>query len=157
MNRTTRVAAVTATALIGLSGLAACGSSSDSSGASAASTSSSSSSSAASSPSAAASSPAASSSAPSASASKSAPATKTAEITIKNFKYSGTSSVAPGTKITVTNNDTEAHTVTADTGSAFDVKIDPGTSATFTAPGSAGSYAFHCTYHSNMHGMLKVA
>lgn len=151
MNRTTRVAAVTATALIGLTGLAACGSSSDSSGASAASTA------AASSPSTAPSSPAASSSAPSASASKSAPAAKTAEITIKNYKYSGTSSVAPGTKITVTNNDTEAHTVTADTGSAFDVKIDPGTSATFTAPGSAGSYAFHCTYHSNMHGMLKVA
>jgi plastocyanin len=29
-------------------------------------------------------------------------------------------------------------------------------SATIIAPMKPGSYAFHCTYHSNMHGMLVV-
>lgn len=78
-------------------------------------------------------------------------------IMIKDFKYSGPSSVKPGTKITVMNGDSEAHTVTADSSNGgFDVNVAPGKSATFTAPSSAGSYAFHCTFHSNMHGTLKV-
>jgi plastocyanin len=84
-------------------------------------------------------------------------AAQRATITIKDFKYAVPSAVKPGAKVTVTNEDSQAHTVTADKGSAFDVKIDPGKSATFTAPGSAGSYAFHCTFHSNMHGILKVS
>ena len=77
-------------------------------------------------------------------------------IMIKDFKYSGPSSVKPGTKITVMNGDSEAHTVTADSKGGFDVNVAPGKSATFTAPSSAGSYKFHCTFHSNMHGTLKV-
>ncbi|MGI8523626.1 MAG: cupredoxin domain-containing protein [Nocardioides sp.] len=83
---------------------------------------------------------------------------QSAVITIKDFAFSGPSSVAPGTKITVQNEDTTAHTVTADDSSGgFDVKIDPGASATFKAPSKAGSYPFHCTYHSNMHATLKVS
>jgi plastocyanin len=27
---------------------------------------------------------------------------------------------------------------------------------TFTAPNKPGTYPFHCTYHSNMHGVLVV-
>jgi plastocyanin len=150
MNRTTRVAAVAATTLLAFSGLAACGSS-DSSGAS-----SSSSSSTASSPSASPTSAAASPTA-SASASGGSSSAKTAMITIKEYKYSGASSVAPGTKISVKNEDSEAHTVTADSGSKFNVTITPGKTKTFTAPSSAGTYKFHCTYHSNMHGTLKVS
>ena len=77
-------------------------------------------------------------------------------IHISKFAYQTPASVSPGATVTVMNMDGEAHTLTADSGSAFDKKIDPGKSATFTAPTTPGSYAFHCTYHSNMHGMLVV-
>jgi plastocyanin len=77
-------------------------------------------------------------------------------IHIAKFAYQTPASVAPGATVTVMNMDGEAHTVTADSGSAFDTKIDPGASSTFTAPMKPGTYAFHCTYHSNMHGMLVV-
>ncbi|WP_284980416.1 cupredoxin domain-containing protein [Arthrobacter sp. fls2-241-R2A-200] len=76
-------------------------------------------------------------------------------IHIKSFAYSGPADVAAGAMITVMNMDTEAHTVTADNGS-FNVVVKPGTSAMFTAPAKPGSYAYHCTYHSNMHGTLTV-
>ncbi len=88
--------------------------------------------------------------------SSSKPPAAAAVITIKSFAYSGASSVKPGTMVTVKNEDSEAHTVTADAGSAFDVTIDPGASATFTAPTKPGDYAYHCTFHSNMHGTLTV-
>lgn len=84
-----------------------------------------------------------------------APAATT--ITIKNFGYSVSGSAAKGSTVKVANNDAEAHTVTADTGKAFNVTIQPGKTATFTAPSAAGSYKFHCTYHSNMHGSLTVS
>lgn len=77
-------------------------------------------------------------------------------IHISTFMYETPASVSPGATVTVMNMDGEAHTVTADSGSVFDVKADPGTSVTFTAPTKPGTYAFHCTYHSNMHGMLVV-
>ena len=69
--------------------------------------------------------------------------TSTTTITVKNFTYSGPSSVAPGTEITVKNEDSTAHTVTADNLGAFDVQV-------------TGSYPFHCTYYSNMHDTLEV-
>ena len=77
-------------------------------------------------------------------------------IHISKFMYQTPASVSPGATVTVMNMDGEAHTVTADSGSAFDVKAAPGASTTFTAPTKPGTYAFHCTYHSNMHGMLVV-
>lgn len=77
-------------------------------------------------------------------------------IMIMDFKFSGTTEVAAGTKITIKNMDSEAHTVTADSGNAFDVKIGPGATATLTAPSRPGTYAYHCQFHSNMHGTLKV-
>lgn len=79
------------------------------------------------------------------------------EIMIKDFAFSATDPIAPGTTITVTNADTEAHTVTSDDGTSFDVTIAPGATETFTAPSEAGDYAYHCTYHSNMHGALTVS
>jgi plastocyanin len=54
------------------------------------------------------------------------------------------------------NMDGEAHTVTADTAAAFDVKALPGESVTFTAPSKPGTYPFHCTFHSDMQGSLVV-
>jgi plastocyanin len=77
-------------------------------------------------------------------------------IHISKFAYQTPASVSPGAKVTVMNMDGEAHTVSADSGSAFDTKIDPGASSTFTAPMKPGTYAFHCTFHGNMHGMLVV-
>lgn len=144
MTRTHRISVATASTVLALCALTACSSSSDEPTASSSKTSSS------------ATPSSASASSPPASTSSTAAAAEPAVITIKEFKYSGTSSVKAGTKITVNNDDSEAHTVTADKGDAFDVKIDPGKSATFTAPDTAGSYAFHCTYHGNMTGTLKV-
>jgi len=77
-------------------------------------------------------------------------------ITIKDFKFTVPASVAPGSKITVKNQDGEAHTVTSATAGAFDVKADPGVTATFTAPTKAGSYPFVCKFHANMMGTLVV-
>jgi plastocyanin len=78
-----------------------------------------------------------------------------AVITIKNFGFTTPSSVSPGATITVRNDDSEDHTVTADSGGAFDDKAPPGTS-TFTAPSKPGSYPFHCTIHPFMKGTLVV-
>jgi plastocyanin len=76
-------------------------------------------------------------------------------IHIDKFKYSVPASVAPGEKVSVMNMDGEAHTVTSDSG-AFDDMATAGTITTFTAPSKPGSYPFHCTFHSNMHGVLVV-
>jgi plastocyanin len=89
-------------------------------------------------------------------AAASQPAAAPAVITIDKFAYSTPASVAPGAAVMVLNKDGEAHTVTADSGGAFDDKATPGASTTFTAPMKPGSYPFHCTYHSNMHGVLVV-
>ncbi len=78
-------------------------------------------------------------------------------ITIKNFAFSGTMTVKSGQKVTVTNRDSTAHTLTDMKTQKFDTgNIDPGTTKSFTAPSAAGSYPFGCTYHSNMHGTLVV-
>lgn len=78
-------------------------------------------------------------------------------IMIKSFKFSGAGTVAGGTKVTVMNTDAEAHTLTSDDGKSFNVTINPGAQATFTAPSKAGNYTYHCNFHSNMHGSLKVS
>ena len=147
MKRTTPLGVLAAAALLTLS---ACGSSGSANDGGQAGQSPSASASDASPPSAsgsASSSPSASSSAPS----------QAVVITIKDYKYSGPSSVKAGTKITIKNEDPVAHTVTADSSGGFDTKVDGSGTASFTAPSKAGSYKFHCTYHSNMHGTLKVS
>ena len=74
---------------------------------------------------------------------------------ISGFAYQVPASVSPGATVSVMNMDGEAHTVTADEG-AFDVVVAGGATSTFTAPTTPGTYAFHCTYHANMHGVLVV-
>ncbi|MFD4833105.1 cupredoxin domain-containing protein [Streptomyces uncialis] len=65
--------------------------------------------------------------------------------------------VAPGGRVTVTNEDSVTHTVTAAGGDAFDTgDIAPGATATFTAPGERGSYPYTCTIHPSMLGTLVV-
>ncbi|MEN0135153.1 MAG: cupredoxin domain-containing protein [Rhodococcus sp. (in: high G+C Gram-positive bacteria)] len=78
------------------------------------------------------------------------------EIVISDFKYTLPGTFAPGEQVTVRNDDTAEHTVTADTGDLFDVEVEPGATATFTVPGQPGTFAFHCTYHPNMVGTLEV-
>ena len=100
--------------------------------------------------------PSGSSSSASSSASSSSEAGSTATtITIESFVFTTPASVSPGATITVDNKDGTDHTVTADTGNAFDDAASPGTS-TFTAPMQPGSYPFHCSIHPSMHGTLVV-
>jgi plastocyanin len=141
MNRTGKVAVAVAATVLGVSGLAACGSSSSPSSSADRSSSTS------------------TTAPPSTPASSggSSPSASKASIMIMDFTFSGTTHVAAGTKITIMNMDTEAHTVTADSGNAFDVKIDPGATVTLTAPSKPGTYAYHCRYHANMHGTLRVS
>ena len=97
-----------------------------------------------------------SSSSGSASPSSSSPAQGAeAVITISDFAYKVPVSVAPGATITISNDDSQAHTVTSKDG-GFDVKIDPKGTATLKAPDKAGSYTFVCTFHANMTSTLVV-
>jgi plastocyanin len=77
-------------------------------------------------------------------------------IHISSYRFEVPASVAPGQKVEVMNMDQENHTVTADSGNAFNVTAIAGQTVTFTAPMKAGSYAFHCAYHSDMHAVLVV-
>ena len=81
----------------------------------------------------------------------------TAQITIDNssgFTFHA-NPVKAGSTVTVKNDTDTTHTVTQD-GGGFDVTVDAGKTATFTAPASAGSYKFHCNIHSFMHATLTV-
>ena len=80
----------------------------------------------------------------------------TVVITITNFAYQGPVSVSPGSTVTVKNEDSQAHTVTSDQAGLFDAVVPGGGNVVFTAPTTAGSYAYQCTYSSNMHGTLVV-
>ena len=81
-------------------------------------------------------------------------------VMIKNFSFSpSTLTVAPGTKVTVTNEDSVTHTLTSTSSPvAFDTgDISSGATVTFTAPSKAGTYAYICTIHTYMHGTLTVS
>jgi plastocyanin len=79
-----------------------------------------------------------------------------AMIHIDNYRYAVPASVSPGEKVSVMNMDGETHTVTADSGGAFDDLATANTITTFVAPSKPGSYPFHCAFHANMHGVLVV-
>jgi plastocyanin len=65
--------------------------------------------------------------------------------------------VKAGATVTVKNLTSAQHTVTADTtAGGFDLAIDPGKTATFTAPSKPGAYGFHCNIHTYMMGTLTV-
>ncbi|MEY9855713.1 plastocyanin [Catenulispora sp. GAS73] len=80
------------------------------------------------------------------------------QIVISNFAFSPTDlTVSAGQTVTVVNNDSTTHTLTATTGKAFDTgDLAPGKTATFTAPTTPGTYAYICTIHPFMHGTLTV-
>jgi plastocyanin len=79
-------------------------------------------------------------------------------IVISGFAFSGTLTVKPGHKVTVTNQDSAAHTLTDKNTHLFDtgsIAANGGT-GTFTAPTKPGSYPFGCTFHPSMAGTLIV-
>ncbi|NDZ82751.1 metal-binding protein [Streptomyces sp. SID10853] len=84
---------------------------------------------------------------------------KGSRITIKNFKFMPAAlTVAPGTKVTVTNKDSTTHTLTATGKKAFDTgDIAAGKTVTFTAPSAKGKYPYICTIHQYMKGSLTVS
>ena len=92
-----------------------------------------------------------------ASASKPASGGGSDAVTISNFKFApATLTVAPGATVTVSNDDSTAHTFTADDGKSFDTgDVDPGSSQTVKVS-KAGTYAYHCSIHSFMKGTLVV-
>ena len=78
-------------------------------------------------------------------------------IVIKNFTFMPASlTVAPGTKITVINQDQAPHTVTAGDKSFDSRTISGGQRGEITAPTKPGSYPYICTIHQNMKGTLIV-
>jgi plastocyanin len=77
-------------------------------------------------------------------------------VTIKNFAFGPASlSVVAGSTVTWTNDDSAAHTATADDGSFDSSSIAPGStfSQTFDA---AGMFAYHCSIHPDMKATIEV-
>lgn len=81
---------------------------------------------------------------------------RTARIVIRNFAYHPpTLLVRSNQTVRVRNEDGAGHTVTANN-SAFNVTVSGGGRAHFVAPRRPGRYAYHCTFHGNMTGVLLV-
>ena len=78
-------------------------------------------------------------------------------MTISGFKFTPASlTVKSGAKVTVTNDDSTAHTATADDGNSFDTgTLDPGSSQTISVS-RPGSYGYHCSIHPFMKGTIVV-
>jgi plastocyanin len=77
-------------------------------------------------------------------------------VTIADFAFTpGTITVKVGATVTWTNNDTAAHTVTADDGTFDSKSLAPG--ATFShLLDKAGTYSYHCAIHSSMTATVVV-
>ena len=95
-----------------------------------------------------------------ASSRRSGPAVTGTTLTIKNFAFSPSSlTVSAGATVTVRNDDSATHTVTAvnpHQGAFNTGNVGPGGTVTFTAPSSPGSYPYICMIHQFMHGTLTV-
>ena len=78
-------------------------------------------------------------------------------IVISNSVYTGSMTVKPGQKVTVTNMDPVKHGL-ANTKTLFSTGTIEGNGGTetFTAPTLPGSYPVHCLFHPKMQGTLVV-
>jgi plastocyanin len=77
-------------------------------------------------------------------------------IVIRNFAFTPkTLTLAPGTKVQVTNADSTQHTLTADNG-AFATGVLAGGKHAVVTVQQAGTYRYHCDIHPNMTGTLVV-
>jgi len=79
-----------------------------------------------------------------------------ATITIRDFAYGDPLTVAPGTEVTVVNEDSAPHNANdADGAWEFDL-LQQDESTTFSAPDEAATYDLICTQHPDMSGQLIV-
>jgi plastocyanin len=77
-------------------------------------------------------------------------------VSIEGFAFSpSTVTVKVGVSVTWTNNDSTAHTATADDDSFDTEQLGNGESSTLTFS-TAGSFAYHCAIHPQMNGTLVV-
>lgn len=77
-------------------------------------------------------------------------------VTIQNFAFMPTPLTVPvGTTVTWTNRDSASHTATSDTGMWDSGTLSTGKSFSFTF-NQAGTFAYHCNIHPNMHGSIVV-
>ena len=76
---------------------------------------------------------------------------------INDFKFTpATITVKPDAPVTVTNDDSTAHTATADNGDSFDTgTMEPGSTGTISVK-RPGSYPYHCSIHPFMHHQQVV-
>jgi plastocyanin len=78
-----------------------------------------------------------------------------ATISIVGFDFGDPITVAAGTSVTVVNESSETHTLTADDGSFSTGEIAPGASAVLQLD-EPGTHTFHCAIHSSMQGSITV-
>lgn len=82
--------------------------------------------------------------------------TNSSTIDITGMTFPSSITVAKGVTVTWNNKDVTAHTVTSDDGAAFNSgNLAAGASFSYTT-NTAGTFAYHCNIHSNMHGTLIV-
>ncbi|HSW66363.1 MAG TPA: cupredoxin domain-containing protein [Bacillota bacterium] len=93
----------------------------------------------------------------SSSSSSAASPVATDKVTIADFAYTPASiTVKKGTSVTWTNEDSAQHTVTIDDGTGpHSQPLNKGDTYTYTFS-DAGTYKYHCTFHSNMTGTVTV-
>ena len=86
------------------------------------------------------------------------PAPSSVTVSIKNFAFNPpTLTVKVGTKVTWINNDSVPHTVTSDSGSEL-ASSTLSTGATYSHTfNTAGSFPYHCSIHTTMHGTVTVS
>ena len=78
-------------------------------------------------------------------------------ISISNFMFTPmTLSVEPGVRITVTNQDSVTHTLTATDGKFDTGNIAPNQKKTIQAPKAPGVYHYICNIHQYMMGTITV-
>jgi plastocyanin len=65
--------------------------------------------------------------------------------------------VAVGSTVTWMNGTSIAHTATSDTGAWNTGAIAPGGSSSAVTFNTAGTFAYHCTFHADMHGSVIVS
>lgn len=79
------------------------------------------------------------------------------ELAISDFAYAPAELTArPGAEIAISNDDTTAHTATAEDGAFDSGSIATGESGSLTAPDEPGEYAYICSFHPFMKGTLTV-
>ena len=81
-----------------------------------------------------------------------------ATVKISDFKFApATLTVKQGSSVTVTNEDSAAHTATSDDGTTFDTgSLNQGASQTITLH-EPGTYPYHCSIHPFMKAKIVVS